>query len=401
MFSGKRILLGVCGGIAAYKTANLVRLFIKAGAEVKVVMTPASKDFVTPLTLATLSKNPVHFDFINEDNGELSWNNHVDLGKWADLMVVAPATASTLSKMAQGTCDNLLLATYLSCPSPVYVAPAMDLDMYAHPTTAATLKTLQEHKVHVIPVNSGFLASGLEGEGRMAEPEEIVAFIENKIRESLPLKGRKILVTAGPTRESIDPVRFLSNRSTGTMGYQIALKAFELGAEVVLISGPVCPIKLPSPIQRIEVESAFEMSSEVRKYFSSSDCFVSTAAVADFTPLVVAEHKIKKGENSLNIELKKTEDILASAGKLKSEGQILIGFALESDNGIESAKSKLERKNLDAIALNSLEVKGAGFGNSTNQLTLFFKDSKQVKLPLADKSIIAAQFWEALIDAVL
>jgi phosphopantothenoylcysteine decarboxylase/phosphopantothenate--cysteine ligase len=364
-------------------------------------MTPASKDFITPLTLATLSKNPVHFDFVNEDNGELSWNNHVDLGKWADLMVVAPATASTLSKMAQGTCDNLLLATYLSCPSPVYVAPAMDLDMYAHPTTAATLKSLQEHKVHVIPVNSGFLASGLEGEGRMAEPEEIVAFIENKIRESLPLKGRKILVTAGPTRESIDPVRFLSNRSTGTMGYQIALKAFELGAEVVLISGPVFPIKLPSPIQRIEVESAFEMSSEVRKHFSSSDCFVSTAAVADFTPLVVAEHKIKKGENSLNIELKKTEDILASAGKLKSEGQILVGFALESDNGIESAKSKLERKNLDAIALNSLEVKGAGFGNSTNQLTLFFKDSEQVKLPLADKSIIAAQFWEALIDAVL
>ncbi|MEL0271600.1 MAG: bifunctional phosphopantothenoylcysteine decarboxylase/phosphopantothenate--cysteine ligase CoaBC, partial [Flavobacteriaceae bacterium] len=365
------------------------------------VMTPASKDFVTPLTLATLSKNPVHFDFVNEDNGELSWNNHVELGKWADLMVVAPATASTLSKMAQGTCDNLLLATYLSCPSPVYVAPAMDLDMYAHPTTAATLKTLQNHKVHVIPVNSGFLASGLEGEGRMAEPEEIVAFIENKIRESLPLKGKKILVTAGPTRESIDPVRFLSNRSTGTMGYQIALKAFELGAEVVLISGPVCPIKLPSSIQRIEVESAFEMSSAVHKHFSSSDCFVSTAAVADFTPLAVAEHKIKKGENSLNIELKKTEDILASAGKLKSENQILIGFALESDNGVESAQSKLERKNLDAIALNSLEVKGAGFGNSTNQLTLFFKDSKQVKLPLDDKSIIASQFWEALIDAVL
>jgi phosphopantothenoylcysteine decarboxylase/phosphopantothenate--cysteine ligase len=253
----------------------------------------------------------------------------------------------------------------------------------------------------VIPVNTGFLASGLEGEGRMAEPEEIVAFIDNKIRESLPLKGKKILVTAGPTREPIDPVRFLSNRSTGTMGYQIALKAFELGAEVVLISGPVCPIKLPSSIQRIEVESAFEMSSEVRKYFSSSDCFVSTAAVADFTPLIEAEHKIKKGENSLNIELKKTEDILASAGKLKSDGQILIGFALESDNGVESAKSKLERKNLDVIALNSLEVKGAGFGNSTNQLTLFFKDSKQVKLPLADKSIIASQFWEALIDAVL
>jgi phosphopantothenoylcysteine decarboxylase/phosphopantothenate--cysteine ligase len=390
MLSGKRILLGVCGGIAAYKTANLVRLFIKAGAEVKVVMTPASKDFVTPLTLATLSKNPVHFDFINELNGELSWNNHVELGKWADLMIVAPATASTLSKMAQGTCDNLLLATYLSCPSPVYVAPAMDLDMYAHPTTAATLKTLQKHEVHVIPVNSGFLASGLEGEGRMAEPEEIKSFIENKIRESLPLKGKKILVTAGPTRESIDPVRFLSNRSTGTMGYQIALKAFELGAEVILISGPVRPIKLPSSIQRIEVESAFEMSSEVRKHFSSSDCFVSTAAVADFTPSAVAEHKIKKGEN-----------ILASVGKLKSEDQILIGFALESDDGVESAQSKLKRKNLDAIALNSLEVKGAGFGNSTNELTLFFKDAQQVKLPLADKSIIASQFWKALTGTVL
>ena len=401
MLSGKRILLGVCGGIAAYKMANLVRLFIKAGAEVKVVMTPASKDFVTPLTLTTLSKNPVHFDFIKEDNGELSWNNHVELGKWADLMVVAPATASTLSKMAQGTCDNLLLATYLSCPSPVYVAPAMDLDMYAHSTTAATLKTLMEHKVHVIPVNSGFLASGLEGEGRMAEPEEIVVFIEKTIRESLPLKGKKILVTAGPTRESIDPVRFLSNRSTGTMGYQIALKAFELGAEVVLISGPVCPLKLPSSIQRIEVECAFEMSSEVHKHFSSSDCFISTAAVADFTPSKVAEQKIKKGENSLNLQLKKTEDILATVGKLKSENQVLIGFALESDNGVESAISKLERKNLDAIALNSLEVKGAGFGKSTNQLTLFLKDSRQVKLPLADKSIIASQFWEVLIDSVL
>jgi phosphopantothenoylcysteine decarboxylase/phosphopantothenate--cysteine ligase len=273
--------------------------------------------------------------------------------------------------------------------------------MYAHPTTAATLKTLQKHEVHVIPVNSGFLASGLEGEGRMAEPEEIISFIENKIRESLPLKGKKILVTAGPTRESIDPVRFLSNRSTGTMGYQIALKAFELGAEVILISGPVRPIKLPSSIQRIEVESAFEMSSEVRKHFSSSDCFVSTAAVADFTPSAVAEHKIKKGENSLNIELKKTEDILASVGKLKSKDQILIGFALESDDGVESAQSKLERKNLDAIALNSLEVKGAGFGNSTNELTLFFKDARQVKLPLADKSIIASQFWKALIGTVL
>jgi len=401
MLSGKRILLGVCGGIAAYKTANLVRLFIKAGAEVKVVMTPASKDFVTPLTLATLSNNPVHFDFIKEDNGELSWNNHVELGKWADLMVVAPTTASTLSKMAQGTCDNLLLATYLSCPSAVYVSPAMDLDMYAHPTTAATLKTLKKHKVHVIPVNSGFLASGLEGEGRMAEPEEILAFIENKIRESLPLKGKKILVTAGPTRESIDPVRFLSNRSTGTMGYQIALKAFELGAEVILISGPVFPVKLPSSIQRIEVESAFEMSSEVRKYFSSSDCFVSTAAVADFTPSEVAEHKIKKGENLLSLQLKKTEDILAALGKLKSEDQVVIGFALESDKGVESAKSKLERKNLDAIALNSLEVEGAGFGKSTNQLVLFFKDSRQVMLPLADKSIIASQFWETLIDSVL
>lgn len=401
MLSGKRILLGVCGGIAAYKTANLVRLFIKSGAEVKVVMTPASKDFVTPLTLSTLSNHPAYFDFINEEKGTLTWNNHVELGKWANLMVIAPATASTLSKMAQGTCDNLLLATYLSCPSPTYVAPAMDLDMYSHPTTSSTLDTLRGNGVHIIPVNSGFLASGLEGEGRMAEPEEIIAFIENTIRESLPLNRKKILVSAGPTRESIDPIRFLSNRSTGTMGYQIALKAFELGAEVILVTGPVNPIDLPPGILRVEVGSASEMSAEVHKYFPSTDCFVSTAAVADFTPFEVAEHKIKKGKESLSFELKKTEDILASVGRVKLENQVLIGFALESDKGVESAKSKLVKKNLDAIALNSLEVKGAGFGTSTNQLTLFFKNSKEVVIPLADKSTVALQFWQAIIDSVL
>ena len=401
MFSGKRILLGVCGGIAAYKTASLVRLFKKLGAEVKVVMTPASKDFVTPLTLSTLSNNPVHFDFINEVKGALTWNNHVELGKWADLMVIAPATASTLSKMAQGTSDNLLLATYLSCPSPTYVAPAMDLDMYAHPTTSSTLESLKKNGVHIIPVNSGFLASGLEGEGRMAEPQDIITFIENTIRQTLPLNRKKILVSAGPTRESIDPIRFLSNRSTGTMGYQIALKAFELGAEVILVTGPVNPIDLPPGIVRVEVESASEMSAEVHKYFPSTDCFVSAAAVADFTPFEVAEHKIKKGKESLSFDFKKTEDILASVSRLKLENQVLIGFALESDNGVESAKLKLLKKNLDAIALNSLEVKGAGFGTSTNQLTLFFKNSKEIIIPLADKSAVASEFWQAIIDSVL
>ena len=373
VLSGKKILLGVSGGIAAYKTANLVRLFIKAGAQVQVVMSPASLHFVTPLTLATLSKNPVHSTFYNEEEATGEWNNHVELGLWADLMLVAPATANTLSKMANGNCDNLLIATYLSAKCPVYFAPAMDLDMYKHPSTLDSFHKLKSFGNIIIPAESGELASGLSGEGRMAEPENIVAFLENDLLERLPLKGKKILITAGPTYEAIDPVRFIGNHSSGKMGFDIANEAANKGAEVILVSGPTHLNVQHSSIKLIRVTSAQDMYDACHEYYNNVDVAITAAAVADYRPKNVADQKIKKNEATFSIELEKTKDILASLGEQKKK-QFLIGFALETENEIEHAKQKIQKKNLDLIVLNSLNDKGAGFGLPTNKVTFISKD---------------------------
>ncbi len=388
ILSGKKVLLAISAGIAAYKTASLVRLFIKSGAEVKVVMTPASKDFITPLTLSTLSKNPVSSTFYDKEEENELWNNHVDLGLWADMMLVAPATANTLSKMANGTCDNLVLATYLSAKCPIYFAPAMDLDMYQHPSTKNAIEKLQSFGNVLIPAASGELASGLVGEGRMAEPEDIISFIENDILSKLPLKGKKVLITAGPTYEAIDPVRFIGNHSTGKMGFEIAKAAASLGAEVVLISGPSNQQVQHSFINRINVTSASEMYDAVHKEFANVDIAILSAAVADYKPKNVATQKIKKTESSLEIQLAPTKDILASLGAIKKH-QFLVGFALETNNEIENAKGKLQRKNLDLIVLNSLQDKGAGFAKSTNKITIIDAALTETSFELKSKSEVA------------
>lgn len=388
VLSGKKIVLGVSGGIAAYKTATLVRLFIKAGAHVQVIMTPASKDFVTPLTLSTLSKNPVHSAFYNEEDENAVWNNHVELGLWADLIVVAPATANTLSKMAAGNCDNLLIATYLSAKCPVYFAPAMDLDMYRHPSTIASFNALQQFGNIMIPAETGELASGLSGEGRMAEPENIIAFLENDLSSKLPLKGKKILITAGPTYEAIDPVRFIGNHSSGKMGFDIAKSAADLGAEVILVSGPTHLNLTDSLIKIVRVVSAQEMYDACHSYYNDVDVAISAAAVADYRPKNVAAQKIKKTEHSFNIELEKTKDILASLGEAKKD-QFLIGFALETENEIENAKLKIQKKNLDLIVLNSLQDDGAGFGKPTNKVTFIDKDFNIEPMELKSKEAVA------------
>jgi len=398
VLQGKKILLGVSGGIAAYKTAFLVRLFIKAGAEVQVIMTPASKDFVTPLTLATLSKNPVYSEFIHqEEDGNPSWNNHVDLALWADLMVIAPATANTMSKMANGTCDNLLLATYLSAKCPVYFAPAMDLDMYKHPTTLDSFNKLQLFGNTIIPAESGELASGLSGEGRMAEPENIIAFLEAAILENLPLRGKKILITAGPTYEAIDPVRFIGNHSTGKMGFDLANEAAKLGAAVTLISGPTSLKVNHSSINSIRVVSAQEMYDACHLYYQSMDVIIAAAAVADYTTKNVSNQKIKKTEGDLTIELEKTKDILASLGAAK-KNQLLIGFALETENELEHAKLKIQKKNLDLIVLNSLNDEGAGFGKPTNKITFIDKDFKVEPMELKSKEEVAKDILTKVIQ---
>ena len=388
VLNGKKIVLGVSGGIAAYKTANLVRLFIKAGANIQVIMTPASKDFVTPLTLSTLSKNPVHSTFYNEDDANAVWNNHVELGLWADLMLIAPATANTMSKMANGNVDNLLIATYLSAKCPVYFAPAMDLDMYKHPSTLNSFELLQKFGNTIIPAESGELASGLSGEGRMAEPENIIAFLEADLESKLPLKGKKILITAGPTYEAIDPVRFIGNHSSGKMGFDIAKQASDLGAQVILISGPTHLKPANSSIQLISVVSAKEMYDACHQFFDTVDVAISAAAVADYRPKFVATQKIKKTEVDLNIELEKTQDILASLGKIK-KNQFLIGFALETENEIENAKLKIQKKNLDLIVLNSLQDEGAGFGKPTNKVTFIDKDFNVEPMELKSKEAVA------------
>ena len=395
----KKILLGITAGIAAYKTASLVRLFIKLGAEVKVIMTPASKNFITPLTLSTLSKNPVHSTFYSKEDENELWNNHVDLGLWADYMLIAPATANTLSKMANGTCDNLLLATYLSSKCPVYFAPAMDLDMYKHPSSIESLNKLQSFDNILIPATSGELASGLIGEGRMAEPEDIVFFIEKDISSKLPLKGKKVLVTAGPTYEAIDPVRFIGNHSSGKMGFAIASAAANLGAEVFLISGPSNQQIKHSLVHRVDVVSAEEMYDASHMYFKDVDIAILSAAVADYKPKNSASHKIKKTDTTLELSLLPTKDILASLGAIKKQ-QYLVGFALETNNEIENAKGKLKRKNLDAIILNSLQDKGAGFANDTNKITIIDKEFNEKAFKLKSKVAVAKDIMNEIVNRI-
>lgn len=399
MLSGKNILLGVSGGIAAYKTTFLVRLLIKAGAQVKVIMTQSASSFVSPLTLSTLSKNPVLLDFINEEDGSLSWNNHVELGLWADVMLIAPATANTLSKMANGTCDNLLLATYLSAKCPVYFAPAMDLDMYKHPSTKNSLDKLESFGNIIIPAESGELASGLHGEGRLAEPENIVAFIQENLKKGLPLSGKKVLITAGPTQEAIDPVRFLGNRSTGTMGFELAKRAANLGANVILVSGPTHLGIEHNCIQLIRVTSAQEMYEACHEHYEDTDIAICAAAVADYRPKVIASEKVKKQEGDMKIELERTPDILMSLGEAK-KNQFLVGFALETQNELENAKGKLKRKHLDGIVLNSLKDDGAGFGGSTNKISFIDKNSEIKTFDLKTKPEVASDIWKEIISRI-
>ncbi|WP_223033248.1 bifunctional phosphopantothenoylcysteine decarboxylase/phosphopantothenate--cysteine ligase CoaBC [Hanstruepera marina] len=396
ILSGKNILLGISAGIAAYKTASLVRLFIKAGANIKVVLTPASKDFITPLTLSTLSKNPVYSTFVNEDDDNAVWNNHVELGLWADYFIIAPATANTLSKMANGVCDNLLLATYLSAKCPVYFAPAMDLDMYKHPSTLRSLDVLKRYGNVVIPATSGELASGLIGEGRMAEPEDIIAFIENDILSKLPLRDKKVLITAGPTYEAIDPVRFIGNHSSGKMGFEIAKVAANKGAQVYLVHGPTHQKVSHSLIETIAVTSAEEMYQACHEYYNSVDIAILSAAVADYRPKEVARQKIKKENATLSIELEKTNDILASLGRIKKK-QYLVGFALETNNELENAKAKLKKKNLDLIVLNSLNDKGAGFKTETNKVTFIDKANTVTEYNLKPKNEVAIDLLNEII----
>ena len=393
---GKNILLGVTAGIAAYKTATLVRLFVKAGAEVKVIMTPAAKDFITPLTLSTLSKNPVYSSFVDEEDENAMWNNHVELGLWADLMVIAPATANTLSKMAQGNSDNLVVATYLSAKCPVYFAPAMDLDMYKHPSTEKSCDKLLAYGNIMIPAEHGELASGLVGEGRMAEPETIISFIENKIIDDQPLRGKTVLITAGPTYEAIDPVRFIGNHSTGKMGFAIAKAAVDLGANVLMVCGPTHESYEHDLLKILAVTSAEEMYNAVHEHYGSVDIAIMTAAVSDFRPGKVARNKIKKSDTTLTLELESTQDILASCGRLKKD-QILVGFALETDNEIENAIDKLKKKNLDLIVLNSLQDEGAGFGTETNKVTLIDKDENISAMPLKSKTEVGMDIMNEIL----
>jgi phosphopantothenoylcysteine decarboxylase/phosphopantothenate--cysteine ligase len=395
--SGKKIILGITGGIAAYKTAALVRLLIKAGAQVQVIMTPASHQFVTPYTLSTLSGKPVYTVFFNSAEEGGTWNNHVDLALWADFILIAPATANTLGKMAGGFCDNLLLAIYLSAKCPVFIAPAMDLDMYVHPTTEKNLSTLSGFGNLIIPAEEGELASGLVGVGRMAEPENIIQFLKNAFTEFLPLKGKKILITAGPTYEPIDPVRFIGNHSSGKMGFDIALEAANKGAEVILISGPTHQ-KIQHPrVKVIPVMSANQMYDACHEYFKDTDAVVAAAAVADYKPKIVADQKIKKNAEEFIIEMDKNPDILASLGAIKKE-QFLIGFALETQNEVEFAKQKIKKKNLDLIVLNSLNDEGAGFGKSTNKVTFIDKDFNLEPKELKSKEEVAKDIVNKIIE---
>ncbi|WP_266367139.1 bifunctional phosphopantothenoylcysteine decarboxylase/phosphopantothenate--cysteine ligase CoaBC [Tellurirhabdus rosea] len=385
--SSKKILLGVSGSIAAYKAALLTRLLVRAGADVQVIMTKAAQEFITPLTLSTLSKRPVLSEFVRDETG--LWNNHVDLGLWADLLLIAPASAHTLARLAHGLCDDLLSAVYLSAKCPVYVAPAMDLDMYRHPATRENLQRLSSYGNQIIEAEHGELASGLVGEGRLAEPERIVQMLETHFAQRPALWGKRILLTAGPTQEPIDPVRFISNHSSGKMGYAIAGAFARAGATVTLISGPTgLPVPAPT-IRRVSVRSAAQMYEATMAEADEADVIIMAAAVADYTPVHPADRKIKKQEEQFSIELTKTADIAGSLGGRKRPGQVLVGFALETDNELENAIGKLRRKNLDFIVLNSLQDSGAGFGHDTNKITVINKAEHITTFDLKSKNEVA------------
>lgn len=397
MLNRKNILLGVCGSIAAYKSALLVRLLVKAGANVKVILTAEAANFITPLTLATLSKNPVYTQYFEAETGV--WSNHVELGLWADYMLIAPASANTIGKMANGLCDNLLTAAYLSAKCPVLFAPAMDLDMWQHESTQENISRLQQFGNIMIEPGTGELASGLHGQGRMAEPEEIIAFLEIEIVKHLPLLNKKVMVTAGPTYEAIDPVRFIGNHSSGKMGFAIAEQLYAMGAEVILVAGPTT-LTASAGITRIDVVSAEEMLQACQANFIGSDITVMSAAVADYTPVEVAQQKIKKKEDQFNIELKKTTDVLATLGSKKSETQLLVGFALETTDEDNYAKEKLRKKNLDLIVLNSLNDKGAGFKVDTNKISIFNKKLEKITFETKTKTEVAKDICNEILKLV-
>ncbi|MGA0047661.1 MAG: bifunctional phosphopantothenoylcysteine decarboxylase/phosphopantothenate--cysteine ligase CoaBC [Flavobacteriaceae bacterium] len=395
---GKKILLGITGGIAAYKTPEIVRGLIKKGAEVRIVMTPSAKDFVTPLTLATLSKNPVLSSFIAEDSDNPYWNDHVALGLWADLFLIAPATSNTLSAMAHGRCNNLLLGVYLSAKCPVWIAPAMDLDMYAHPTTQHNINQLTSYGNYVLPVGEGALASGLEGKGRMLEPYEILSLVETHFNTNTPLQGKTVLITAGPTFEAIDPVRYIGNHASGKMGFALAKEALVLGANVILITGPTNEKLDHSHLELIPVVSAEDMLNAVQNVFKKVDIAIAAAAVADYKPKQSASQKIKKQGSDFSLELTETPDILAYMGTHK-KNQKVIGFALETENEWEHATVKLMKKKADGIVLNTLNDKGAGFSGSTNKITYIHANLKSHSFPLLTKEECAQHIFEQILTS--
>lgn len=394
MLKGRKIVLGITGSIAAYKSIVLIRLLVKEGAEVKVIMTPAARNFASPLTVSTLSKGPVLTDLFEGD----SWSNHVMLGRWADLMLIVPASCNTIAKMAHGLCDNLLLAAYLSATCPVWIAPAMDEDMWEHPSTRRNLDMLRSFGNRVLPVGEGELASGLRGSGRVAEPEQILTAISYFFSESNSLKGKKVLVTAGPTYEAIDPVRFIGNHSSGKMGIALAQQLRNRGADVSLILGPVNQAFDESGIRIKRVQSAAQMYEACAAEFLNSDIGIMSAAVADYTPMVRADQKIKKDEGTLQIELTRTVDILKSLGSMKRPGQVLVGFALETENELENARAKLTRKNADMIVLNSLQDAGAGFGHDTNKITILHRDGTVREFETKSKAEVASDIIDTLIE---
>ena len=395
MLKGKNIIVGITGGIAAYKTASLVRLLVKAGASVQVIMTPNAREFITPVTLSTLSGKPVISEFFTANTGQ--WNSHVDLGLWADAMVIAPATASTIAKMATGVADNMLVTTYLSAKAPVFVAPAMDLDMFKHPTTTRNLDLLRSYGNHIIEPAAGELASHLIGKGRMEEPEKIFEVLNDFFAHGQDLAGKKVMITAGPTYEKIDPVRFIGNFSSGKMGFALAEECATRGAEVTLIAGPVA-LKTSSPaIRRIDVMSALEMHDAATKEFAESDVAILCAAVADYTVESPVDHKIKREKDEIPvIRLKKNPDIAKAIGEMKKPGQVTVGFALETDNEVENARGKCERKNLDFIVLNSLQNKDAGFQVDTNVITIITSDGKALEYPCKSKTEVAKDIVDVL-----
>lgn len=399
MLKGKHIILGITGGIAAYKSVSLLRLLVKAGAEVQVVITPAGKQFITPVTLSALSCKPVVSEFFTANTGE--WHSHVDLGLWADCMVIAPATASTIGKMANGIADNMLVTTYLSAKSPVFVAPAMDLDMMAHPSTKRNIELLRSYGNHIIEPESGFLASGLTGKGRMEEPEKIVEILDDffEKNEKRDLSGKKVLITAGPTYEAIDPVRFIGNYSSGKMGYALAGEACRRGAEVTLVSGPVSIESPDSRINLVNVKSARQMLEASQKAFDGTDIAIFCAAVADYAPADVADKKIKReNRDTMTLELVRNPDIAATLGECRKDGQTLVGFALETDKEHENALAKLHRKRLDMIVLNSMRDPGAGFATDTNKVTIIDINGHEQSFGLKSKKLVAEDIWNSIVD---